>query len=337
LIALLLPPYFETVNFFIRKPTGLPLKTVLILAILYRFRTNLRNTCTLLRILIWALKLEEQERVEPMNKKRGFTLIELIVVIAILALLMSILLPALVQVRKQVLLAPCQARLKQWGSVYSMYTNDNDGYFCSIEKEHRINEWPYVYKPYYNDPMMRFCPAADNTNRTGGSFGVWCCDYYAFEMGKPYPCVPGENGPPSGSYGENRWISNRLDYAYANESGFWRRVGYKNSAQVPVLMDAQYLLLWGTADAQPPEHEGCVKGGDNIGMACINRHNGFINCLFMDWSVRKVALKQLWTLKWSRTYDTCGPWTICGNGGDKNACAAKWDAAALWMKDFPEY
>lgn len=42
---------------------------------------------------------------------------------------------------------------------------------------------------------------------------------------------------------------------------------------------------------------------------CINRHDGFINGLFMDWSVRRVRLKALWTLKWHPEFDTAGPWT----------------------------
>jgi hypothetical protein len=34
--------------------------------------------------------------------------------------------------------------------------------------------------------------------------------------------------------------------------------------------------------------------------------------LFMDWGVRKVCLKELWTLKWNRVFDTAGPWTKTG-------------------------
>jgi prepilin-type processing-associated H-X9-DG protein len=65
---------------------------------------------------------------------------------------------------------------------------------------------------------------------------------------------------------------------------------------------------------------------------CINRHNGFVNSLFCDWSVRKVGLKELWTLKWHRNFDINGPWTLAGN-----ATPAIWDEAAPWMKGFPEY
>ena len=44
----------------------------------------------------------------------------------------------------------------------------------------------------------------------------------------------------------------------------------------------------------------------------INKHNGGVNCLFLDWSVRKVGLKELWKLKWNNEFDTNGPWTQAG-------------------------
>ena len=44
-----------------------------------------------------------------------------------------------------------------------------------------------------------------------------------------------------------------------------------------------------------------------------SRHSGGAQfVLFADWSARKVALKQLWTLRWSRSFNTRGPWTKVG-------------------------
>ena len=45
---------------------------------------------------------------------------------------------------------------------------------------------------------------------------------------------------------------------------------------------------------------------------CISRQDGGINMLFMDWSVRKVGLKEWWTLKWYKIFNTAGPWTKAG-------------------------
>jgi prepilin-type processing-associated H-X9-DG protein len=62
---------------------------------------------------------------------------------------------------------------------------------------------------------------------------------------------------------------------------------------------------------------------------CINRHTGYSNALFMDWSVRKVGIKELWTLKWHREFDTQGPWTRAGG-----VQPSDWPP---WMRNFRDY
>ena len=61
----------------------------------------------------------------------------------------------------------------------------------------------------------------------------------------------------------------------------------------------------------------------------INRQNGYINSVFMDWSVRKVAIKELWKLKWHKNFNTNGLWTKAGGVQTKN-----WPE---WMRDLKEY
>ena len=40
---------------------------------------------------------------------------------------------------------------------------------------------------------------------------------------------------------------------------------------------------------------------------CIDRHNGWTNLAFADWSVRHVGLKELWTLRWHHELQVNGP------------------------------
>ena len=61
----------------------------------------------------------------------------------------------------------------------------------------------------------------------------------------------------------------------------------------------------------------------------LNRHDGFVNVLFMDWSTRKCGLKELWTLKWHKTYDVTGPWTTAGG-----VQPVDWPE---WMRSFKDY
>lgn len=66
---------------------------------------------------------------------KGFTLVELLVVIGIIGLLISILLPSLGRARNQAQRIKCAANLQQVGQIWHMYANENDGWFPILFEE----------------------------------------------------------------------------------------------------------------------------------------------------------------------------------------------------------
>ncbi len=105
----------------------------------------------------------------------GFTLVELLVVIGIIALLVSILLPALGRAREQARSVQCLSNLRQISMAIIMYTNENR-YLMLGGSEPPQQPWDWIYwdnTPPYNDltqaPIAKYLGI--RTNGTGGPAG----------------------------------------------------------------------------------------------------------------------------------------------------------------------
>jgi prepilin-type N-terminal cleavage/methylation domain-containing protein len=298
-----------------------------------------------------ASKTRQRTRIgKPMRKSlfdnplarinaRGFTLVELLVVVSIIAVLLAILLPVAGRVRGQARGVVCQSNERQWGLAFLTYCSAHDGkFFRSLQD---IWLWPYKLHSYVSpgpDTALAYqidlllCPAAARhpvENDSDGMDSAFGGRDRAWELVESVPPA----GRLFGSYGFNYGVT----YFYSDspievrKSAPQRALG--GPATTPVLLDCTWHVGHGTGLDTPPAYEGDMSGctGGNPGMKpyCINRHHAHTNALFLDWSVRKVGLKELWTLTWLRDSDAAGPWTKAGGVRPED-----WP---MWMRKFRDY
>jgi len=225
----------------------------------------------------------------------------------------------------------CQANLRRWGAMFDKYTEEHDGRFNRGWGGLGMTElWMNALRPYYGDQWhLLMCPTATRAVQYPSDWGTFRAWYRNIDLPE------GGQWRYVSSYGINSWTNDTAhDRGSRLERDFWRTTeNVENPATVPVFADSTWHDAWPRHTDQPPP-VAFGSGGGNTGLTnemdlfCIDRHGG-VNVLFMDWSVRKVGLKELWTLKWHRRYITEGPWTKAGG-----AVASDWPA---WMRPFKDY
>ncbi len=273
-----------------------------------------------------------------MIRRKAFTLVELLVVIAIIALLMSILMPALRRVREQGRMIKCQANLRQWGIISAMYTQENDGQFWASADHSPCHWWIRFIEDRYKDwkaNKLWFCPTA--TKPRTDERGVTVPVLHIFNAWGIYKGDRlGPNGI-AGSYGINGYVLKPYPIgggATQYETGVpmrdgWKTAGVSGANNIPLFTEALRFDLWPLPDQRPANNEHAAWSGNNMARCCINRHQGFVNTLFLDFSTRKVGLKELYTLKWHRTFNITGPYTLAGD-----VQPSQWPE---WIRPFPDY
>ncbi len=97
------------------------------------------------------------------RSRRGFTLIELMVVIAVTAALLGVLLPCMAKAKESGRRVSCVNNLRQIASALALYSSDNRGY-CPPRtaggSAGRPNpRWPGRLQSYYKDTVLLVCPS----------------------------------------------------------------------------------------------------------------------------------------------------------------------------------
>lgn len=253
---------------------------------------------------------------------RGFSLVELLVTIAIIAIIAAILLPLLATAKMHAEQTHCVANLRQLEMVSMMYKTDNGRQLGYVYPSFPGgSSWTTSLEINTNQYSIGTCPAArlaDDFPKSGFAQGNADQAWVSWTKNKKTMFTS--------SYGFNSWF-----YSQVRDTGwsslyaplFYTGEGdVNNTSATPIFTDSTWMD-GAPMEKNQPYHDLYTGSpldtwGDDMGRLTISRHGGVlpkevprnlqrgqrmpggINAVMADGHAQLVPLENLWKLTWHR-------------------------------------
>ena len=228
----------------------------------FAFHSRFGVGCSVLDVRLSSSKCEHRtSNIEHriLNRKRAFTLVELLVVIGIVTLLIALLMPALGKARRQSLQLKCLSNVRQIALGIIQYSNDHKGRMVMLhftddaQWAHQYNQLVRLRK-YTPDWNVFHCSVADPKTPQSG-------DYDGYTYG-------GNPSPPFGAPAVPAGHIFRVTI-----DGIERYTDYKIADSFDVAWDGKKVNRF---------HSTWLVLAMDLDWVPVPRHNGGANLAFLD-------------------------------------------------------
>lgn len=223
-------------------------------------------------------------------KGTGFTLVELLVVIGIIALLVSILLPALAKARSSAQTIKCLSNLRQLGLATDMYVAEWHGYMpyptTQLNSSGDPSLWFNVLDPYLQEAVQ------GANNRTGvaaeRSYALYkqCVVYDSFSGGK-------DSGAQDTLKEYSRTYKMNSMIRHNNPKSQAKITEIRQTAEFVYIGDGLSMDLVGELPNNFENGQFSMEVNDVTEASPALRHSGGANILFVDGHAATMVLKTI--------------------------------------------